>query len=169
VRLFYGLRFRSDSLDAVEAVQNALLRQGMTGRVTRRENLHMTLAFLGEIAPDRVPVLRELLRRHLAGAGDWDLSCRALGLFPGRILYLAPEAPESLLEAQASLAGALRREGFSLEDRPFRPHVTLCRNCRLTDGIPEMKPLTLAVSEAALMLSHRPDGVLTYSPLCAVT
>ena len=78
MRLFYGLRFRSDSLDAVEAVQNALLRQGMTGRVTRRENLHMTLAFLGEIAPDRVTVLRELLRRHLTGAGDWNLSCRAL-------------------------------------------------------------------------------------------
>ena len=169
MRLFYGLRFRSDSLDAVEAVQNALLRQGMTGRITRRENLHLTLAFLGEIAPDRVPVLRELLRRHLTGMADMALPCTVLGLFPGRILHLAPEAPESLLESQASLAGALRREGFSLEDRPFRPHVTLCRNCRLPDGIPEIMPLTLAVSEAALMLSHRPDGILTYSPLCAVT
>ena len=167
MRLFYGLRFRPEDLDAMETLQQELLRQGMTGRVSRRDNLHMTLAFLGEIAPDRVPVLRKLLSRHLTGMCGWTLPCPSLGTFPGRILYLAPEAPEPLMEAQAALADALRREGFSLEDQPYRPHVTLCRNCRLPDGLPEIEPLTLTVSEAALMLSHRPDGVLTYSPLCS--
>ena len=167
MRLFYALRFRPEDLDAMEALQLDLLRQGMTGRVSRRDNLHLTLAFLGEIAPERVPVLRKLLTRHLTGMCGLTLPCSSLGTFPKRILYLAPEAPDALLEAQASLAGALRREGFSLEDQPYRPHVTLCRNCRLKDGVPEIEPLTLTVSDAALMLSHSPDGVLTYSPLAS--
>ena len=169
MRLFIAININEEFRDALAQAQETLYSSGMKGNYTPAENLHLTLAFLGEIAPDRVPVLRELLRRHLTGMADMALPCTVLGLFPGRILHLAPEAPESLLESQASLAGALRREGFSLEDRPFRPHVTLCRNCRLPDGIPEIEPLTLAVSEAALMLSHRPDGILTYSPLCAVT
>ena len=169
MRLFYGLRFRPETLDAVEALQADLLLQGMTGRITRRENLHLTLAFLGELPAERVPILRELLRLHLTGFSGQALPCSSLGIFPGRILYLSPEAPEVLLEAQSSLSGALRREGFSLEKQPFHPHVTLCRNCRLPEGIPEIRPVMLTVSEAALMLSHRPDSVLTYSPLCTVT
>ena len=58
MRLFYGLRFRPETLDAVEALQADLLLQGMTGRITRRENLHLTLAFLGELPAERVPILR---------------------------------------------------------------------------------------------------------------
>ena len=90
MRLFYGLRFRPETLDAVEALQADLLLQGMTGRITRRENLHLTLAFLGELPAERVPILRELLRLHLTGFSGQALPCGSLGIFPGRILYLSP-------------------------------------------------------------------------------
>ena len=66
MRLFLAVNFNEEIMDALEETQALLQRRGLRGRYAPRSNLHLTLAFLGETTPDRVPPLRSLVR-DLAG------------------------------------------------------------------------------------------------------
>ena len=55
MRLFIAIQFEDHILDALTAFQKELKAQGVTGNYTKRENLHITLAFIGEYGnPDEV-------------------------------------------------------------------------------------------------------------------
>ena len=48
MRLFIAICFDENMLDSLATIQDDLMRSGMKGNYTPRENLHMTLAFIGE-------------------------------------------------------------------------------------------------------------------------
>lgn len=55
MRLFIAIQFDDEILDALTDFQNDLKAQGVTGNYMKRENLHITLAFVGEYGnPDDV-------------------------------------------------------------------------------------------------------------------
>ena len=55
MRLFIAIQFEENILDALADFQDDLKSQGVTGNYTRRENLHITLAFIGDYGnPDAV-------------------------------------------------------------------------------------------------------------------
>lgn len=60
----------------------------------------------------------------------------------------------------------MRERGFSLENRPFRPHLTLIRQL-LADvsDFPPLQPFSLPVSAITLFESLRVEGRLTYRPI----
>ena len=91
----------------------------------------MTLYFLGDIDPARVPDLARAVARETAGVEPFRLGLGAAHLFPSerrpRVVALTLQ-PLQPLEA---LAGAVARgaaaAGFAAEERPFRAHLTLGR------------------------------------------
>jgi 2'-5' RNA ligase len=87
---------------------------------------HITLAFLGEAAGSL-----DFLEEWRPGAGETKLRLAGLGAFPSndhaRVLWLGVSASKEFLDLQASLAERLTAAGFVLEDRPYRPHLTLAR------------------------------------------
>lgn len=98
------------------------------GRRLPAANLHLTLAFLGEVRGDR---MNELLR-----LGD-DLATASVTLRFDRIEYwkkpglacLRPAAvPPALARLHGQLATGLAMVGLPLEQRGFKPHVTLARD-----------------------------------------
>ena len=62
MRLFIALLFDGQTIEKILAVQEQLREWGQ-GRFTRRENLHLTLTFLGEIPSDRVEAARRAMDR----------------------------------------------------------------------------------------------------------
>ena len=48
MRLFVAIEFESDIIESLKRVQSDLKRCGLKGRFTKEENLHLTLAFIGE-------------------------------------------------------------------------------------------------------------------------
>ena len=55
MRLFIAIQFKKNILDALTDFQADLKSQGVTGNYTKRENLHITLAFIGDYGnPDEV-------------------------------------------------------------------------------------------------------------------
>ena len=55
MRLFIAIQFEDKILDALTDFQDDLKAQGVTGNYTKRENLHITLAFIGDYGnPDEV-------------------------------------------------------------------------------------------------------------------
>lgn len=99
------------------------------GRVVAGDHVHLTLAFLGDVAVASVPALRRIgdaLPRDGAvlefdTLGSW----RASG-----VAWIAPSAiPPPVAALHDALHRALGDAGFPLDTRPFRPHLTLARRC----------------------------------------
>jgi len=120
------------AIELPEEVKESLmrLRSAIPGaRWVPREQLHLTLSFLGELNESELPRLTGALAGiHAAGFG---LRFSGTGCFPNprqpRVLWVGLE-PEPLLE---SLAAVVRKTVLSCdipqEDRPFSPHITLAR------------------------------------------
>jgi 2'-5' RNA ligase len=97
-----------------------------------RQNLHLTLRFLGEQPEGQLPAVIEALGEAARGIEPFGLGLNGVGGFPGlerpRILWIG--ASEGALEArtlQARVEAALDVRGFGREARPWHPHVTIGR------------------------------------------
>ena len=126
----------------------------------RRENLHMTLAFLGPLDPTR-RTLAERAACRLRGR-RFTLDIDRLGHWPRtRILWSAPARPPEALEGlAAALRAALIEQGFMLEARAFVPHVTLARKVERVRIAPTHPRVRWPVDAFHLVGSRtRPEGV----------
>jgi 2'-5' RNA ligase len=95
--------------------------------VTPPQNLHLTLAFLGQVDAAEVDSVGVAVRAAAEGRAPWRLRWTAAGAFPSalrpRVLWLGVDGGETLMEVHRVLADG----GFRVEDRAFRPHLTLAR------------------------------------------
>ena len=111
------------------AARLAALVRGLTvGRRVDEENLHLTLAFLGEVTDEGLEELHETLS-GIRGA-PVELRFEGLGVFGEdrpRALWAAVAAEPGLRELQRQVERAVRKAGLSPEARRFVPHVTLVR------------------------------------------
>lgn len=168
MRLFIALCFDPQTRKHIQAVQERLRTLDASANYTLPDNLHLTLAFLGETerqnavcsAMDAVPI------------EPLELCLNHIGRFRqrrGELWWLGGEAAPALLQVQRQLTSQLIEAGFSLEDRPFQPHLTLARgvtvpkNASLDAILGE--PFTVQVEHMHLMRSERVRGVLTYTVL----
>jgi 2'-5' RNA ligase len=173
MRLFIAILLDEPVKDALCQVRDRLRAAAESGRMTRRENLHLTLAFLGEVPPSRIQAIRRCME---AAAGPaFDLELRGVGRFRrdgGDIWWMGAALPPALLDLSRGLNAGLRDAGFPLEDRELRPHLTLGREIRLPRAFDraalEAPALLQPVRRIHLMQSDRVKGVLTYTPLLAV-
>ncbi len=96
-------------------------------------NIHLTLKFLGDTAPEMLPVIQETLRVLCRPLFPFEVECRGVGAFPelARAQILWAGVDETSAEVLGLLHRALQRDlvkiGVEKERRPFRPHVTLAR------------------------------------------
>lgn len=140
-RLFVAVPIPSAVADQigeiVDEVRSALGQRGSRVRWVQMEGLHVTLRFLGPTPPTGVervaavvdrcaPVIPGPFELHFGGAGTFPVAARPRALWLGIRVGAA---------ALGQLSDALTRElvadGWSLEDRAFRPHLTIAR----TDGV----------------------------------
>jgi 2'-5' RNA ligase len=103
--------------------------------VSPAANLHLTLAFLGEIDDRAVERAADAVRSAAARVGEaagWTLGWAPPGVFPSRtrprVLWLGLGAgDERLLEVHSVLREELRARDLPVEERAYRPHLTLAR------------------------------------------
>ncbi|CAA9249666.1 MAG: 2'-5' RNA ligase [uncultured Chloroflexi bacterium] len=157
VRLFIALPLPEEVRANLAAAQAGVSRLRLPLRFARAEGLHLTLAFLGETVEERLPALRSLIDEAAAPSPAILLTVRGLGVFPNprrpRVLWAGLEGDLSQLVALYDrLGGSLAAAGFPVEDRPFRPHVTLGR----VSG--EWTPETLRLLHAKLAETPEPFG-----------
>lgn len=129
VRLFVAVDFP----DPVRASLADLLTDLLTDlpaelRPAAPERMHLTLAFLGEVSEPQVPALQERLARTAARQPPVDLRLAGGGRFDGSVLWVGVAGDvERLRHLARSVAGAARHSGIAVEQRTYRPHVTLAR------------------------------------------
>lgn len=119
------------AIDLPENVLNSLarLQTGVPGaRWQTREQLHLTLRFIGEVDERDAAAIDEML----AGieAPRFTLELKAVGQFGGknpRALWAGVAPSEPLLFLQRKIESVLQRLGAPPDERKFIPHVTLAR------------------------------------------
>lgn len=166
MRLFVAIAFPEAVKDELEAGMRTLRKQGVRASWSRRENLHLTLEFLGELDSPK-PVITAM---EQVQAAPFSLEFAPSGRFrrrEGDIFWLGIRPNGALMELQKQLHSALKAQGLELESRPYRPHLTLAR--RLRDHgesvFPEPLPPAVQVSEFLLMRSERTPKGMRYTPL----
>ena len=107
------------------------LRSSVEARWVLPVNLHLTLAFVGPVAAERLQVVREVAASTEAEPFSmWldGLECWR----SNRVLCLTPkQVPTALNRLVETLATGLDQAGFELDKRSYIPHLTLARqsNC----------------------------------------
>jgi 2'-5' RNA ligase len=148
-RVFFALWPDDATRSALRfATQRAV--QACGGRPIAKANLHLTVAFLGELTAEGLAKAREVPPIHV---GEFEITLDALGVWPeSKILWLAPMAPPPALgELEAQLWDGLAERGFRAEERIYRPHVTLARRARAVEET--VAPVRWQVRELALVES----------------
>ena len=127
------------------------------------EKLHITTKFIGEWPEERLDDLKRALAA-VACPAPVEIAIRRLGWLPNprsaRVLYAGVEASESLTALAAATERALAGIGVPVEDRIYRPHVTLART-RKTVSLDALKR-ALAEIELSAIGSYRASSFALY-------
>jgi len=125
VRLFIAIELPTGLKNELDR-----LRTDIPGaRWVPTEQLHLTLAFLGEVAEDTAGRLTTQLAE--IRAASFTLSFSGIGCFPDRqrprVVWIGVKPEPNLLKLAAAVQQSALSSGISLEERPFSPHLTLAR------------------------------------------
>ena len=146
--------------DALRSALHALAqtwRSHCGGRITRRENLHLTLVFVGNVDAQQMGLLRDIAVQQVVRPFDLALNTGA-HFKHNRIVSAQPAAtPAALAETVIGLENALREIGVAFDARPYVPHITLLRDARRAPP-PAIEP-ALAWRVEALHLVRAQPGV----------
>ena len=138
MRLFVAITPPRAVLLEVRAAVDALKRGNTPGvnallRWTRPETWHITVAFYGEVSEEKAADLVDRLGRVAARTTPMELSLAGAGRFGPRALWFGVQGQCDRLGRLAEASGAAaRRCHIRVEDRPYRPHLTLAR----VNGVP---------------------------------
>jgi 2'-5' RNA ligase len=124
IRLFVALALPETVAQSLLALQS-----GVPGaRWSTREQLHLTLRFIGDVDERDASSIDETLTS--ISAPQFTLELKGVGSFGGknpRALWAGVVANEALLHVQRKIESAIQRLGFPAEERKYTPHVTLAR------------------------------------------
>jgi RNA 2',3'-cyclic 3'-phosphodiesterase len=101
-------------------------------RRVKAENLHLTLAFLGQTPDERLDDVTAAARDAAASVPRFRLSFDRAGRFPERgrprVIWLGiADGGPSVLELGEGVYAGLRSRSLRFDDRPLAPHLTLAR------------------------------------------
>ena len=164
MRLFFAL-WPPESVAETLAAEAHALAHRFGGKATRRETIHLTLAFLGEVDDARLPQVIEAARG--VRAGPFELRIDRLGYWRHNRLIWAgcsAEAPP-LRELADALRERLRAAGTPGDEaQGFVPHLTLVRNARVAAPaeLPALEPLAWRCEGFVLVRSRRTEAGAGY-------
>jgi 2'-5' RNA ligase len=131
-RLFIGVPIVSEKafLTAESWRKNEHLNRNVL-KWAKPENWHVTLIFLGNTPESAVPLLQQLTDESYSRIKAFKTELCGVGVFPSthkpKVLWLGLENIEFLMPSNTRMRELLQQEGFVLDDKPLKPHLTLAR------------------------------------------
>jgi 2'-5' RNA ligase len=168
LRVFFAAWPDPATRDAIAALSRETATRAL-GKVPRPENLHLTLAFVGDVRPERLAALKAIGAEAARATPPFTLRLdRPGGFRDAGIAWLGSEETPSELDALIDrLRDALRAAGAPVDSRPFRVHVTLARRCRKRVRDQAFAPISWRVERLTLTASELGGEGSRYSDLDA--
>jgi RNA 2',3'-cyclic 3'-phosphodiesterase len=134
MRLFIALDAQEMDFDpevALKKLKINLKNKDLEFRWVPQKNYHITINFLGEVEIEKLSELKSMLQELSQMHPPFLLKLGGLGAFPtikeGRVIWMGVQNSKFLRSLQQDCEERLKTLGFSLEERDFRPHLTLAR------------------------------------------
>jgi RNA 2',3'-cyclic 3'-phosphodiesterase len=168
VRLFFALWPNAVTRARLDR-WGAALHERCGGRRTSADDLHLTLAFLGNVHDTRVPEVEAAMERveprrfvlSLDRPGYWKKNSIA---WAG-----ASAVPAELESLAAGLRASLAEASIPFDPQPFAVHITLLRDARAPVEMPALEPIEWPVDGYALVRSAPGPAGPRYEPVKRAT
>lgn len=160
MRLFIAIKLSTELKDVLVNVQNAMYDRGVRGNFTPEENMHLTLAFIGDF-PDAEPVLDALESVSFA---PFEISPEGVGCFD-ELWWAGVKDPAPLAAVARRVRRALAENGIPFDRKRFLPHITLIRNASKEAAGIRIPPAAMTVDAISLMRSDRGRSGMIYTEL----
>ena len=158
MRLFIAVVLSDEMKDALISIQNRMYDKGIRGNYTTEENMHLTLAFIGDY-PNPEIVLEALSAVDFT---PFALSLEGIGCF-GDLWWAGVKDSAPLEAVTRRIRRALAENDIPFDRKKFSPHITLLRKARGEMPGIRMMPASMAVSSISLMRSDRGRNGMIYT------
>jgi len=166
-RLFFALWPDERQRPVLEHASAKAVRHS-GGRPVPVANLHVTLAFLGSVAPARIPDLQRMAREQ---AGRFAHDAPATLTFARLVHWKEPHILCALAAEESSTARGLALAlqegaavlGLSPDRKPFQAHVTLARKVVRPGALLKLRPVVWSFDAFALIDSRTEPSGPVYS------
>jgi 2'-5' RNA ligase len=132
IRSFLAFELPPEIREQIGMISGELRRSRLPARWVKKENIHLTIVFLGSVDENVIEDIKGRVSSVVKGFSIFRTRLSGLGVFPNwrkpRVLWVGLNGdvePLSLLRDQ--LQRELKAFGLHQETRPFRPHLTLGR------------------------------------------
>ena len=161
MRLFIAIEFNKTIHKALTDIQRIIRFQGVTGRFTRDENLHLTLAFIGDYPdPDQVLECMESVPFT-----PFDISLEGFGHF-GDLYWTGIRKSDALEAYVKRLRHVLADEGIPFDRKKFSPHITLVRRASFVrEPAVVIPPASMTVDHITLFRSDFANSGMIYTEI----
>ena len=167
MRLFIAVNFEEPVKDQIFGIIREVEKYALKGRFAKKEHMHLTLEFLGEIPQEKISSIISAMNCMAYRLLLWN----SLGYFRrrgGDICWLGVKENKKLMEMQSRLHKTLLDKGFLLQDREYRPHITIGREVKLKESFNSLRlekdicSIIIHVNSIELMKSERINGRLVH-------
>jgi len=94
-------------------------------------NIHLTLAFLGDTEELRIKAVADMLKERCIGFNEFGFVLAGTGVFKNfrdlRVIWVGIQSTERLSLLYGIIKEGLKLNGFEVEEREFKPHLTIGR------------------------------------------
>ena len=170
MRYFIALDFTQPDREKFHSLARTLKTHAKKARIVEEAHVHLTLAFLGELDSGAVKKAEAIVKN--TEEEPFTLEFDTVSYFDpgksGRIFWIGPDQHPVLDRLHEKLTDALLNQGFSLDERPFTPHVTLARGVRISpesssDFEDAFETFDVPARSISLMASSFKEGKLIYT------
>ena len=130
MRLFWAIEIPEDIKLKLTSVQDELKELNLHAKWVEKQNMHLTVKFLGETDASVVTDIKNSVLSALEGTSPFRISVSGFGTFgnPARVIWSGiRDDDKKLFELHSKVDRALLSLGFEAEKRAFYPHLTLAR------------------------------------------
>lgn len=158
MRLFIAIQFNEELKKSLVACMHDLKKQGVEGNYVPAQNLHLTLAFIGEYDDTA------LVKRAISSVPvpQFRISLSEKGSF-GDLLWVGVKGNQKLKTYVKQLRAALKEAGIPFDDKEFVPHITLIRKTVSKKPYQlHLNKAEMTVKKVSLMKPEMKNGKVIY-------
>ena len=160
MRLFVAIQLSDEMKSSITASMHALKKAGVRGSYVPAQNLHLTLAFIGEA--DRATPVKDALKE--VSFKPFRLSMTEMGNF-GDLLWVGLKGNQGLSGVVNSVRNALDAAGIEYDRKKFVPHITVIRKASGRWQQVEAPRGDMMVRKISLMKSEQKDSKRVYTEI----
>ncbi|MFA4647849.1 RNA 2',3'-cyclic phosphodiesterase [Pyrococcus kukulkanii] len=130
MRAFIAIDVSEEVRDAIVRAQDFIGTKEAKIKFVERENLHITLKFLGEITQEQAEEIKKILAEIAKRHKKHEVRVKGIGVFPNpnyvRVIWAGVENDEGIKAIAQDIERELSKLGFK-KDKEFVAHVTIGR------------------------------------------